>query len=215
MRSNFDKQLVVLNSQLTDMAALAENAIDCAAEALILSDKEKARLAIEYDGEIDEIEKEIERLCLLILLQQQPVAKDLRQVSAALKMITDMERIGDQARDISEILLTSPQKIQITQEGNIAQMARATKKMIHDVVDSFVKADIQLAQQIIDFDDVIDNFYDNARRELIEEIQSGSERVEVAVDLLSISKYFERIGDHATNIAEWVIFSLTGVHKSN
>ncbi|MEG2082012.1 MAG: phosphate signaling complex protein PhoU [Oscillospiraceae bacterium] len=215
MRSNFDKQLVVLNSQLTDMAALAENAIDCAAEALIFFDKEKAKLAIEYDGEIDEIEKEIERLCLLILLQQQPVAKDLRQVSAALKMITDMERIGDQARDISEIILTSPQKIQITQEGNIAQMARATKKMIHDVVDSFVKADIQLAQQIIDFDDVIDNFYDNARRELIEEIQSGSERVEVAVDLLSISKYFERIGDHATNIAEWVIFSLTGVHKSN
>ncbi|MEG1049354.1 MAG: phosphate signaling complex protein PhoU [Oscillospiraceae bacterium] len=215
MRSNFDKQLVVLNSQLTDMAALAENAIDCAAEALIFFDKEKAKLAIEYDGEIDEMEKEIERLCLLILLQQQPVAKDLRQVSAALKMITDMERIGDQARDISEIILTSPQKIQITQEGNIAQMARATKKMIHDVVDSFVKADIQLAQQIIDFDDVIDNFYDNARRELIEEIQSGSERVEVAVDLLSISKYFERIGDHATNIAEWVIFSLTGVHKSN
>lgn len=215
MRSNFDKQLVILNNQLIEMATLAENAIDCAAEALMLSDKEKAKQAIEYDAELDSMEKDIEGLCLRILLQQQPVAKDLRQVSAALKMITDLERIGDQARDISEILITAPQKIQISTDGNISHMATATIKMIHDVVDSFVNRDIKLAQEIIAFDDVIDEFYNSARRELIEEIQTNSERVNVAVDLLSISKYFERIGDHATNIAEWVIFSITGVHKSN
>lgn len=215
MRSNFDKQLVIMNNQLTEMATLVENAIDCAVEALILSDKEKAKKAIEFDAEIDEMEKTIESLCLRILLQQQPVAKDLRQVSAALKMITDMERIGDQARDISEILLTAPEKIQISPSGNISKMATATIKMVRDVVDSFVNRDMELAQSTIAFDDTIDDFYENARKELIAEIQSNSERVNVAVDLLSISKYFERIGDHATNIAEWVIFSITGVHKSN
>lgn len=194
------------------MATLIENAIDCAATALIVSDKAKAQQAIEYDKDVDIIEKDIEGLCLKILLQQQPVAKDLRQVSAALKMITDMERIGDQARDISEILLTAPYAIQIEPAGKIAKMATATIKMVHDVVDSFVKTDMELAKKVIGYDDVIDELYMQTRQQLIEVIRSHDSNVNAAVDLLSIAKYFERIGDHATNIAEWVIFSITGQH---
>ena len=213
MRSNFDKQLAVLKNQLTEMATLIETAIDSAATALILSDKSKATQAIEYDKEIDIMEKDIEGLCLKILLQQQPVAKDLRQVSAALKMITDMERIGDQARDISEILLTASHPIQIKASGNISIMATATIKMVHDVVDSFVKNDLEMAKKVIEYDDVIDKYYTQTRQELIEVIQDGQGQVNQAVDLLSIAKYFERIGDHATNIAEWVIFGITGTHQ--
>lgn len=213
MRSNFDKQLAVLKNQLSEMATLIENAIDCAVTALIAGDLTKADKAVEYHGEIDSMEKEIEALCLKILLQQQPVAKDLRVVSAALKMITDMERIGDQARDISEILIDAPHSIQINAAGHISDMATATIKMVHDVVDAFVKNDMDIAQKVIGYDDVIDEMYLKTRAELIETIRNDPENVNVAVDLLSIAKYFERIGDHATNIAEWVIFSITGFHN--
>lgn len=214
MRSNFDKQLDTLNAQLTEMATLIENAIEACAKALINCDKEKAKAAIDFDSEIDYMEKDIEKLCIKILLMQHPVARDLRQVSAALKMITDMERIGDQARDISEIVLNSKQEVKIQPEGQIAQMAKATIKMVHNVVDSFVKNDLNLAQQTIDFDDVIDEFYNQAKLEIIDRIKQEKEDVNVLVDLLSVAKYFERIGDHTTNIAEWVIFSVTGLHKS-
>ena len=145
---------------------------------------------------------------------QQPVAKDLRQVSAALKMITDMERIGDQARDISDILLLSEHGIKINPSGVISQMAKATIKMVHNVVDSFVRKDMELAQQVIEFDDVIDVLYSQAKEEIVDRIRREEEDVNVLVDLLSVAKYFERIGDHTTNIAEWVIFSITGVHKT-
>lgn len=214
MRSNFDTQLDILNAQLTEMSNLIEAAINCAAEALIESDKNKAKIAKAHDNEIDNMEKDIEKLCIKILLLQQPVAKDLRQVSAALKMITDMERIGDQARDISDILLLSEHGIKINPSGVISQMAKATIKMVHNVVDSFVRKDMELAQQVIEFDDVIDVLYSQAKEEIVDRIRREEEDVNVLVDLLSVAKYFERIGDHTTNIAEWVIFSITGVHKT-
>ena len=213
MRSNFDKQLDTLNEQLTEMSIFIESAIDCAAGALVHSDRKKAQMAISYDSEVDSMEKDIEKLCIKLLLLQQPVAKDLRQVSAALKMITDMERIGDQARDISELILGTEQDFRIKPDGIIAQMAEATIKMVHNVVESFVEKDIEKAQQVIAFDDVIDDLYDSAKHEIIERIKAEKEDVNILVNLLSISKYFERIGDHTTNIAEWVVFSITGVHK--
>ena len=213
MRSNFDKQLDTLNDQLTEMSIFIESAIDCAAAALVHSDRKKAQMAIDYDSEVDSMEKDIEKLCIKLLLLQQPVAKDLRQVSAALKMITDMERIGDQARDISELILGTEQNFCIKQDGIIAQMAEATIKMVHNVVESFVEKDIEKAQRVIAFDDVIDDLYDSAKLEIIERIKAEKEDVNILVNLLGISKYFERIGDHTTNIAEWVVFSITGVHK--
>ncbi len=213
MRSNFDKQLEVLQNQLTQMATYIECAIDCAATALITQDISKAEKAIEYDSEIDGMEHEIESMCLRILLLQQPVAKDLRTVSAALKMITDMERIGDQARDIGEILISAPHTIRIAADSDISRMATATIKMVHDVVDAFVKNDMALAEKVISYDDVIDEMYDKTRSRLIEEIRNDNSDVNAQVDLLSVAKYFERIGDHATNIAEWVIYSITGRHK--
>lgn len=213
MRNNFDKQLEVLQEQLVEMATYIECAIDCAATALITQDISKAEKAIEYDAEIDSMEHEIESMCMRILLLQQPVAKDLRTVSAALKMITDMERIGDQARDIGEILLSAPYSIKIAANSDISRMATATIKMVHDVVDAFVKNDMAMAEKVISYDDVIDGMYDRTRAALIEEIRDQTMDVNAQVDLLSIAKYFERIGDHATNIAEWVIFSITGRHK--
>ena len=214
MRSNFDKQLDTLNAQLTEMSNLVENAIECTTQGLVFADRKKAEMAVEYDAEVDAMEKDIEKLCVKLLLLQQPIAKDLRQVSAALKMITDMERIGDQARDISELFLCAEYTVTINPDGVISQMATATMKMVHDVVESFVKKDIAAAERVIAFDDVIDNLYDKAKRELISRIKQEKEDVNFLVDLLSIAKYFERIGDHTTNIAEWVIFSITGLHKN-
>lgn len=213
MRSNFDKQLAVLQNQLTEMATFIENSIDCAATALITGDLSKAEKSVEYHAEIDRMEHDIEALCLRILLLQQPVARDLRVVSAALKMITDMERIGDQARDIGEILLDSPHRIKIKADSGISDMATATIKMVHDVVDAFIKNDMPMAEKVIEYDDVIDQLYIDVKNQLIDEIRNGDIDVNAEVDLLSIAKYFERIGDHATNIAEWVIFSITGRHK--
>lgn len=213
MRNNFDKELKILQTHLTNMSETVENAIEYATQALVFGDMDKAKAAVEYDSEVDAMEKDIEKQCVKILLLQQPVAKDLRQVSAALKMITDMERIGDQARDISELLLKAEHNVKINPEGIIAQMAAATMKMVHDAVQSFVKQDPNAAQSVIGFDDVIDNLYDKAKSEIVERIKSEKEDIGFLVDLLSISKYFERIGDHAANIAEWVIFSITGVHK--
>ena len=213
MRSNFDKQLDMLNVQLTELSIFIESAIDCAADALVHSDRKKAQMAISFDSEADSMEKDIEKLCIKLLLLQQPVAKDLRQVSAALKMITDMERIGDQARDISELILGSEQDFCIKPDGIIAQMADATIKMVHEVVVSFVEKDIEKAQQVIAFDDVIDDLYSRAKLEIVGRIKAEKEDADILVNLLSIAKYFERIGDHTTNIAEWVVFSITGVHK--
>ena len=214
MRSRFDEQLALLNQQLIEMGALCEEVIEMSSQALTDGDKELAKQVAPLDSEIDQKERNIESLCLRLLLQQQPVATDLRKISSALKMITDMERIGDQAEDIAEIVTflngRHPENSALMRE-----MARATIKMVTDSVDAFVKHDILLAEQVVRDDDVVDRYFDQVKRRLIEKIAAEPDDGEYALDLLMIAKYFERIGDHATNIAEWVMFSVTGVHKED
>lgn len=214
MRSRFDEQLALLNKELIEMGALCEEVIKLASEALTERSAALAAKVAPLDSEIDQKERTIESMCLKLLLQQQPVARDLRQISAALKMITDMERIGDQAEDIAEIVTflsgRHPENSELMRE-----MARATIKMVTDSVDAFVKHDILLAEQVVRDDDVVDRYFDQVKRRLIEKIAAEPDDGEYALDLLMIAKYFERIGDHATNIAEWVMFSVTGVHKED
>lgn len=214
MRNRFDRELDSLNNELIEMGALVENAIENATQALINRDGERARAAIQYDMPVDEKEKDIERRCLRLLLQQQPVATDLRLISTALKMITDMERIGDQAADISEITLRLLNEQDLKHLEHIQQMAQATIRMVRESIDAFVNRDLALAQAVEDYDDVVDDLFTHVKNDLIELIRVDANYGEQAVDLLMIAKYFERIGDHATNIAEWVEFSLTGKHKN-
>jgi len=212
MRNKFDDQLTNLNEMIIDMGTMIENAIKLAIDALVNQDEEKANQAIEYDDEIDEKEKEIEAMCLRLLLQQQPVARDLRAISSALKMITDMERIGDQAADISEITLFLIGETFIKELEHIPMMAAATAKMVTDSIDAYVRMDLELAQSVIDSDDIVDDFFDTIRNDLIELIKKDESNAPQAIDLIMIAKYLERIGDHATNIAEWVVFFITGKH---
>ncbi len=211
MRSRFDEQLAQLNRELIEMGGLCEEVIALAAKSLT-EGQEYARRVTPLDAEIDRKERSIESLCLKLLLQQQPVARDLRQISAALKMITDMERIGDQAEDIAEIS-GFLQGHSAETNALLREMALATIHMVTESVDAFVKRDILLAEKVIKDDDIVDDCFDRVRRALISRIAADPDEGEYAVDLLMIAKYFERIGDHATNIAEWVIFSVTGVHK--
>jgi len=213
MRSRFDEQLAGLNNSLIEMGALVERAIARATKALTSQDADTARSIIGGDAIIDEKEKEIESLCLKLILNQQPVARDLRQISTALKMITDMERIGDQAADISELCIFLAAQEYIKKLEHIPQMAEATIKMVTDSIDAFVKKDLELAQAVIDYDDVVDDLYVMVKKDLIELVHADVKNGEQAFDLLQIAKYYERIGDHAVNIAEWVIFSITGKHK--
>ena len=213
MRITFEEQLRLLNQELLEMGALIEHAIQSASEALIKQDVESANHAITFDREVDQKERDIEALCLKLLLQQQPVAKDLRLISAALKMITDMERIGDQAADISGIVIYLNGKPYIKSLEHLPQMAEAAIRMVSGSIDAFINKDLTLARNIIDMDDVIDDLFDTIKGELIELIQHEPANGEQAVDLLMIAKYFERIGDHAQNIAEWAEYSITGVHK--
>lgn len=212
MRNRFDEQLMQLNRELIEMGALCEEAISVASESLLNNDKQLAAKVAPLDSEIDRKERTIESLCLKLLLQQQPVARDLRQISAALKMITDMERIGDQAEDIAEIICS----IEVHPAGNsrlLQEMADATIKMVTESVDAFVKNDIIIAKKVIDDDDIVDSYFDQIKQKLIASIANDPDNGEFAIDILIIAKYFERIGDHAVNIAEWVIFSVTGEHK--
>ena len=210
MRSRFDEQLTLLNKELIEMGALCEEVIALATKALIAADRELAQKVAPLDSEIDRKERTIESMCLKLLLQQQPVARDLRQVSAALKMITDMERIGDQAEDIAEIVCSVGRPIE--NDGLLREMAQAAIKMVTESVDAFVKHDIILAKKVVRDDDIVDHYFDEIRRTLIQKLSHDPDDGEAAVDLLIIAKYFERIGDHAVNIAQWVIFSITGVH---
>ena len=210
MRSKFDMQLAKLNEMLIEMGAMIEKAISLAIQAFINQDAELANKAIAFDSDTDHMEKAIESLCLKLLLQQQPVASDLRVISAALKMITDMERIGDQAADISEIMLMLIENPNIKTLEYIPKMAAATSKMVTDSIDAYVKKDMDLAQSVINYDDVVDELFDKVKYKLIDMIRDDEIDGELAIDLVMIAKYFERIGDHATNIAEWVIFSITG-----
>jgi phosphate transport system protein len=213
MRSRFDEQLELLNKELLEMGALIEHAIESASQALLTQDVDAANKAIEFDKEVDQKEKDIESLCLRLLLQQQPVARDLRQISAALKMITDMERIGDQAADISGIVIYLAGAPYIKKLEHLPQMADAAIRMVKGSIDAYVKKDLVLAKKIIDMDDIIDDLFVVIKNELIERIHEKVENGEQAIDLLMVAKYFERIGDHAQNIAEWVEFSITGKHK--
>ena len=211
MRSRFDEQLAILNRELIEMGALCEEAIALAAKALTDKDKTMAAKVAAMDAEIDQKERNIESMCLKLLLQQQPVARDLRQISAALKMLTDMERIGDQAEDISEIVITLDGRY-AENSALLKGMAESTIQMVTESVDAYVKRDTALAQQVIKMDDIVDDYFDQVKAELISKIAGEPADGEYALDLLMIAKYLERIGDHAVNIAEWVIFSVTGKH---
>lgn len=210
MRNRFDEQLDYLNVQLIRMGALCEEAISYACRTL-MGEINLAEQVYSTDKEIDQKERDIENLCMRLLLQQQPVAKDLRQVSSALKMISDMERIGDQASDIAEIS-AYVQGRQLESNLHIRDMAEATINMVSQSVDSYVKKDLKIAQEVIRYDDVVDDLFNKVKTELIRLIREDPDNGEFCIDMLMIAKYFERIGDHATNIAEWVEFTITGVH---
>lgn len=213
MRGRFDKELENLNLELIKMGGLIENSIETSVKALINQDLSLVKKVNEYEAEIDEMEKTIESHCLKLLLQQQPVASDLRLISTALKMITDMERIGDNAEDIAEISVYMVNQKFIKNLVHIPQMAEATIGMVRKSIDAFVNKDKELALEVCASDDIVDNLFTIIKNELIEKIQEDKNNGEQAIDLLMIAKYFERIGDHAENIAEWVIFSITGEHK--
>ena len=215
MRNRFDRQLVQLNNELIEMGGMIEKAISDTVKALVNQDIELASNVIEYDEEIDHQEREIEQLCLTLLLQQQPVAKDLRLISAALKMITDMERIGDHATDISEITIELSKESYIKKLDHIQQMAKETMVMLVQSVEAFVNKDMDKARTVIVHDDVVDDLFNKVKAELIAMIHEDVNAGEQASDLLMAAKYFERIGDHATNISEWVIFSITGQHPDD
>jgi len=206
----FDQQLNELNNMMQQMGELIVKTIALAAQALIEHDAELAKRVIDEEKEIDQIEKDIEALCLKLLLQQQPVASDLRLISSALKMITDLERIGDQAADISDIVIAMDGAPYVAKLENIQQMATATVKMVTESIDAYVTKDLKLAKAVKKYDDVVDDLFDKVKADLIELIRSGNPNSEQAIDILMIAKYFERIGDHARNVAKWVVFSIRG-----
>jgi len=211
MRIRFDEQLEQLNVELIKMGSMCEESILTAIRSLAGKDTELAEKVLQGEAEINQKERDIEALCMKLLMQQQPVARDLRQISSALKMISDMERIGDQAFDIAEIGMAIPD-YDDENEQLIEAMAKEAIKMVTDSIDSFVKKDLELAKSVINYDDVVDNYFIDIRARLIEAITSGKKEGEYYIDLLMIAKYLERIGDHATNIAEWVVYSITGSH---
>ena len=211
MRNEFHKQLLQLNTELITMGALCEEAITYAVKYLTDNDENSKYACLDADRQIDKKERDIETLCIKLILQQQPVAKDLRVVSAALKMISDMERIGDQASDIAEIVPYVSKKGTLG-ETHIREMAEAAIKMVSESIESFVKMDLDIASLAIEQDNVVDALFDRVKGDLIKAITQGHNDAEALLDLLMIAKYLERIGDHAENIAEWVIYSITGNH---
>lgn len=213
MRNRFDSQLEKLNLELITMGALCEDAISASVKALLDGDETLLEKVFAADAEIDQKERDIEAICMKLLLQQQPVAGDLRVISSALKMISDMERIGDQASDIAEIT-KFVKNSDVKSKVHIKDMATAAIKMVTDSVESFVKKDIELASAVMKYDDKVDNLFDCVKDELVRLIAADSENGEYCIDLLMIAKYLERIGDHAVNIAEWVEYSITGTHRN-
>lgn len=213
MRNRFDAQLALLNEEMQEMGRLIVESIQAATRALIDQDVDAAANAITADREVDQKEKEIESLCLKLLLQQQPVARDLRHISAALKMITDMERIGDQAADISGIVIYLANEPYMKKLEHLPRMADEAIRMVTGSLDAYVRRDLELARQVMDMDDAIDELFDIIKEELISLIRLDAKNGSQAIDLLMIAKYFERIGDHAQNIAEWVEYAITGRHK--
>ena len=215
MRRKFEEQLLQLNRALVEMGEMVKQAITDAIRALITQDVELANRIIAADDNVDSKEDEIEALCIQIILQQQPVARDLRQITSVMKIITDLERIGDHASDISEITNYLADKQFIKKLDHIPKMAEATVKMVTDSIEAFVQNNLELAKSVIEYDDVVDDLFTAVKNDLIALINSDAKTGDQALDLLMIAKYFERIGDHATNVAEWVVFSLTGRHKNH
>ena len=212
MRNKFDSQLEKLNLELITMGALCEDAISASVKGFLDDDDALCQKAVETEDEINRKERDIESICMKLLLEQQPVARDLRVISSALKMISDMERIGDQAYDIAEIakfIKNSNVKSKI----HIKDMAAAATKMVTDSVDSYVKKDVELARAVMAYDDKVDNLFNCVKDELVQLITEDKANGEFCIDLLMIAKYLERIGDHAVNIAEWVEYSITGTHR--
>ena len=214
MREYYTAQLETLNTNMIQMGALCEDAISAAIQSLLEDDRTIAKKVADTELEIDQMERDIERQCMRLLLMQQPVATDLRVVSSALRMIADLERIGDQAFDIADI--TKSGSFQgFSGKVHIKEMAKAAIHMVTDSVDSYVKQDVQLAKRVAEEDDVVDELFLKVRRELAELIHTDQNASEQAMDLLMIAKYLERIGDHAVNVSEWVIYSVTGKHMSS
>ena len=211
MRRYFDEQIAHLNEQMIAMGGMVENIIETACAALENNDLRKAAAIRDGDGAVDHKEREVESLCLHMLLQQQPVARDLRVISAALKMITDMERIGDQAADISEIVTMA--HLTHDRPGHFTTMARAAIDMVHRAVEAYVRQDVMLARQVMASDDIVDDLFNDVKADVAVLLHRDPSGIEEALDLLMIAKYLERIGDHAVNIAEWVVYAITGLYK--
>ena len=213
MRSRFDEQLHLLNEEMIHMGSLIEQMIEQACGLVASRDQEAARVVMQGDNQVYRKERDIEALCLRLILMQQPVARDLRLVSSALKMITDMERIGDQAADISEII-SMPIKGQLyTYPDQLRRMGESAGKMVHQAIDAFVSRDVTLAHEVIESDDIVDGFFTEVKQELLHTMKKHPEFGIQLLDALMIAKYLERIGDHATNIAEWVEYAVTGLYK--
>ncbi len=215
MRSHFDNELEILNNELIKMGSLVESKIEDSIKALINRDTALAKEIMTRDDEVDDMEKAIENRCLQLIIRHHPVASDLRLISSILKMITDLERIGDQAADIAEISLLLADQEYIKELRDIPKMAEATIKMLKNSIDAFVNKSLDLAHEVIAFDDVVDDLFDVVKDDLISLINKDIKYGEQAINFIMIAKYLERIGDHAQNIAEWVVFSITGVHHSN
>lgn len=208
MRSKFDEQLAELNREMIDMGIMIENSIAKAVEALSKKDEELAERILEEDALVDRAQKRIESICFNLLIQQQPVAKDLRTITAAMKMVTDMERIGDHAADISEMTIFMGKDNSVEGFEHINKMAAETVLMLNHSIEAYVERDKEKAKEVIEHDDIVDALFDEAKKDIIQMILKKPNAGEEATDLLMVAKYFERIGDHATNIAEWVIYSL-------
>ena len=208
MRSKFDEQLRLLNQEMMYMGTMIEDSIQKAIEALIAQNAQLAEKIMNSDSDVDHEQKKIENICFNLLMQQQPVARDLRVISAAMKMVTDMERIGDHAADISEITIMLSKEPYVLNLDDIKKMASETVIMLIRSIEAYVEKDMKKAVDVITSDDVVDDLFDKNKAELIEQIQREPQSAESAADMLMVAKYFERIGDHATNIAEWVIFAL-------
>ena len=212
MRERFEQQMEILHTELIELGALCEQAIGRTYEVLLEGNQRAAEEIIKKDQVVDAKEREIEDLCFRIILQQQPVARDLRQVSAALKMITDMERIGDQAADIADIVKVTSLDVPDA-SIRLKDMAKATASMVTKCIDAYVKQDLKLAREVIDSDDIVDDLFDEVKDEILQGMRKGITTDVQSLDYLMIAKYYERIGDHATNIAEWVVYSINGHHK--
>jgi phosphate transport system protein len=213
-RTEFDRELEQLHLDMIRMGGLIEDAIDKSIVALEKRDKELAQEIIRNDKTIDDLDRLIETECLRLLLKQQPVARDLRAISTALKMITDMERIGDQAADIADVSLRFDDKPFLKTLEHIPLMAHIASSMVKDSINAFVKSDTDMCREIMSRDDEVDSLFETVKQDIIAIMVKSTSEADQAIDFLQIAKYLERIGDHAVNICEWVIFSVTGEHKN-